>query len=68
MRLSSWAWSRLRPVLAELLSPRALFVTTAYVFGMVISSGFATGTLRRLFDWLLTGQFVQIAQAAGGGL
>jgi polyferredoxin len=58
-------WRSIRPILGELLSPRALFVTSAYILGMVVSSGFAQGTVMRLLNWLATGQFALIGTGAG---
>lgn len=56
--------------LKALLSPRVIFVTSAYTLGMIVSSGFAQNTLTRLINLFFHGQFslAVLAAASAGGL
>ncbi|MFH1825576.1 MAG: 4Fe-4S binding protein [Candidatus Firestonebacteria bacterium] len=42
----------------EILSPYALLTFSAFTFGMVICSGFGTGTIHRLLNLILKGSFL----------
>jgi ferredoxin-type protein NapH len=58
---SSLAARLLSPVLrvvAELLSPRALFIVSGYTLGMIVSSGFGTGTIHRILNLLVNRSFL----------
>jgi ferredoxin-type protein NapH len=44
-------------VIRELFSPRALFIFSAFTMGMIISSGFSTGTIHRFLNLIINGTF-----------